>query len=134
MEVKFEAKNVTAAKKYGPRCQVVPVDVKRSELVKTSTASAFFVEKHHTKIKKAAKASPVLEVSESMQNDENTALLNTLPDCLALADTQVEGASKLIENATIVFYCIGHFKRDFLIYSCSSCSSYNRHKRSFSFH
>ena len=100
MEVKFEAKNATAAKKYGPRCQVVPVDVKCSEVVKTSTASVFFVEKHHTKIKKAAKASPVLDVFESMQNDENTALLNTLPDCLSLADTQVEGVSKLIENAT----------------------------------
>lgn len=100
MEVKFEAKNVTAAKKYGPRCQVVPVDVKRSDVVKTSTESAFFIEKHHTKIKKASTASPVLEVSESMQDDENTALLNTLPDCLALADTQVEGVSKLIANAT----------------------------------
>ena len=100
MEVTFEAKTVTADKKYGPRYHVVPADVKRPEMIKTSTESAFFVEKHHTKIKKASKASPVLEVSESMLNDENTALLNTLPDCLALADTQVESASKLIDNAT----------------------------------
>ncbi|KAF1327933.1 putative Pollike protein, partial [Globisporangium splendens] len=100
MEVTFESKNVTADKKYGVRYQVVPVDVKRSDVVKSSTESAFFVEKHHTKIRKASKASPILEVSESMLNDENTALLNTLPDRLALADTQVEGASKLIDNAT----------------------------------
>ncbi|KAF1328542.1 putative Pollike protein, partial [Globisporangium splendens] len=100
MEVSFEVKNVAADKKYGPRYQVIPVDVKRPEALKTSTESAFFVEKHHTKIRKASKASPILEVSESMLNDENTALLNTLPDRLALADTQVEGASKLIDNAT----------------------------------
>ncbi|KAF1327039.1 putative Pollike protein, partial [Globisporangium splendens] len=100
MEVSFEVKDVAADKKYGPRYQVIPVDVKRPEALKTSTESAFFVEKHHTKIRKASKASPILEVSESMLNDENTALLNTLPDRLALADTQVEGASKLIDNAT----------------------------------
>ncbi|KAF1321893.1 putative Pollike protein, partial [Globisporangium splendens] len=100
MEVSFEVKNVAADKKYGPRYQVIPVDVKRPEALKTSTESAFFVEKHHTKIRKASKASPILEVSEPMLNDENTALLNTLPDRLALADTQVEGASKLIDNAT----------------------------------
>ncbi|CAH0485663.1 unnamed protein product [Peronospora farinosa] len=50
--------------------------------------------------KKAAKASPVLEVTEAMINDENTALLNTLPDCLAKADKKVDGVCKLLENAT----------------------------------
>jgi hypothetical protein len=100
MEVKFELKNLTADKQYGVRHQVLPVDVKRPDELMTSTESAFFFEKHHTKIKKASKASPVLEVSESMLNDENTSLLNTLPDCLALADTQVVSASKLIDNAT----------------------------------
>ncbi|KAG2958329.1 hypothetical protein PC120_g28344, partial [Phytophthora cactorum] len=60
MEVTFESKNVTADKKYGDRYHVAPVDVKRPDAVKTSTESAFFVEKHHTKIKKASKASPVM--------------------------------------------------------------------------
>jgi hypothetical protein len=100
MEVKFESKNVTADKKYGVRHHVLPVDVKRPDELKTSTESAFFVEKHHTKIKKASKASPVLEVTESMLNDENTALLNTLTDCLAEADKKVDGVRKLLENAT----------------------------------
>jgi hypothetical protein len=100
MEVTFESKDVTADKKYGVRRQIVPVDVKRPAKLKTSTESAFFVEKHHIKIKKASKASPVMEVTESMLNDENTALLNTLPDRLAEADKKVDGACKLIENAT----------------------------------
>jgi hypothetical protein len=100
MEVKFESKNLTADKQYGVRHQVLPVDVKRPDELKASTESAFFLEKHHTKIKKAAKASPVLEVTESMLNDENTALLNILPDCLAEADTKVDGVLKILENAT----------------------------------
>ncbi|KAF1318173.1 hypothetical protein FI667_g14138, partial [Globisporangium splendens] len=100
MEVKFKSKNATADKKYGVRHQILPVDVKRPAELKTSTESAFFVEKHHTKIRKASKASPLLEVTESMLNDENTALLNTLPDCLAEADKKVEGVCKLLENAT----------------------------------
>ena len=100
MEVTFESKNVTADKKYGVRRQVLPVDVKRPDALMVSTESAFFVEKHHTKIKKASKASPVVLVSESMLNDENTALLNTLPDCLAEADKKVDGVRKLLENAT----------------------------------
>ena len=100
MEATFEAKNVTADPKYGVRCQIVPVDVKRPETVKTANESAFFVEKHHTKIKKASRSSPILEVTESMLNDENTALLDTLPDRLADADTKVDLACKLVENAT----------------------------------
>ena len=100
MEATFEAKNVTADPKYGVRCQIVPVDVKRPETVKTANESAFFVEKHHTKIKKASRSSPILEVTESMLNDENTALLDTLPDRLADADTKVDIACKLVENAT----------------------------------
>ncbi|KAG2758866.1 hypothetical protein Pcac1_g29042, partial [Phytophthora cactorum] len=61
MEVTFESKN-------------------RPDAVKASTESAFFVEKHHTKIKKASKASSVMEVTEAMLDDENTALLNVIPD------------------------------------------------------
>ncbi|KAF1775023.1 hypothetical protein GQ600_12224 [Phytophthora cactorum] len=81
MEVTFESKN-------------------RPDAVKTSTESAFFVEKHHTKIKKASKASPVMEVTEAMLDDENTALLNVIPDRLAEADKKVDGVCKLLENAT----------------------------------
>ncbi|KAF1328765.1 putative Pollike protein, partial [Globisporangium splendens] len=100
MEVAFEAKDATADAKFGPRYQILPTEVKRPEALKTSPESALFVEKHCTKIRKASKASSLAGVAESMLNDENTALLNTLPDRLALADTQVEGASKLIDNAT----------------------------------
>ena len=100
MEATFESKNVTADKKYGVRHHVAPVDVKRPDAVKTSTESAFFVEKHHTKIKKASKASPLIEVTEAMMNDENTALLNVIPDRLAEADKKVDGVCKLLENAT----------------------------------
>ena len=100
MEVTFESKNVTADKKYGARYHVAPVDVKRPDAVKTSTESAFFVEKHHTKIKKASKASPIIEVTEAMLNDENTALLNVIPDRLQEADKKVDGVCKLLENAT----------------------------------
>ena len=100
MEVTFESKNVTADKKYGVRYHVAPVDVKRPDAVKTSTESAFFVEKHHTKIKKASKASSVMAVTEAMLDDENTALLNVIPDRLAEADKKVDGVFKLLENAT----------------------------------
>lgn len=100
MEVTFELKNATADMKHGVRRQIVPVDVKRPDAVKSTKESAFFIEKHHTKVKKALKASPILEVTESMLNDENTALLNTLPDRLTAADKKVEGACKLVENAT----------------------------------
>ncbi|KAL8024078.1 hypothetical protein Plhal710r2_c005g0021591 [Plasmopara halstedii] len=100
MEVLFESKDVTADKKYGVRRQIIPMNVKRPDAVKTLNESAFFVEKHHTKIKRASKASPVMEVTESMLDDENTALLNTLPDRLAEADKKVDRMCKLLENAT----------------------------------
>ncbi|KAL8010678.1 hypothetical protein Plhal710r2_c058g0167631 [Plasmopara halstedii] len=41
------------------------------------------------RIKKAAKATPILEVTESMINDENTALLDTLPNKFDEADRAV---------------------------------------------
>uniref|UniRef100_A0AAV1VCB7 Uncharacterized protein n=1 Tax=Peronospora matthiolae TaxID=2874970 RepID=A0AAV1VCB7_9STRA len=100
MSVTFESKNVTADKTYGVRYHVAPVDVKRPDSMKTSTESAFFVEKHHTKIKKAFKATPIMAVTEAMLDDENTALFSVLPDRLAEADTKVDGVCKLFENAT----------------------------------
>ncbi|RMX69974.1 hypothetical protein DD238_000673 [Peronospora effusa] len=100
MEAKFELRDLTTDKQYGVRHQVLPLDVKRPDVMKTSTESSFFVEKHHTKIRRAAKASSVLEVAESMLNDENTALLNILPDCLTSADTQVDGVGQLLEHVT----------------------------------
>jgi hypothetical protein len=100
MEVAFEAKDVTADAKFGPRYQILPSEVKRPEALKTSSESAFFVEKHHTKVRKASKASSLAEVAESMLNDENTALLSVLPDCLATADTKVVSILNIVENAT----------------------------------
>lgn len=100
MEVTLETKCVTADTKYGVRRQIVPVDVKRPDAIKSANESAFFIEKRHTKIKKASKASPIFEVTESMLNDENTALLDNLPDRLAAADKKVDSACKLVENAT----------------------------------
>lgn len=88
---------MTADKKHGVRRQVVSVDVKRPDVIKNANESAFFVEKRHTKI---TKASHIFEVIESMLNDENTALLDNLPDRLAAADKKVDGACKLVENAT----------------------------------
>ncbi|CAI5728543.1 unnamed protein product [Peronospora destructor] len=38
--------------------------------------------------------------SQSMLNDKSASMLNTLPDCLVLADTQVAGVSKLTDHAT----------------------------------
>ena len=35
-----------------------------------------------------------------MLNDENTAILSILPDCLASADTQVDGVRQLLEHTT----------------------------------
>ncbi|POM79846.1 Hypothetical protein PHPALM_2390, partial [Phytophthora palmivora] len=100
MEVKFESIDATVDKKYGIRHRVRPVDVKRPEALKSSTESAFFVEKHHTKIRKAPKPSPVVEVTESMISVENTALLNTLDDHLEDADKRVDSISKILGNAT----------------------------------
>jgi hypothetical protein len=100
MEVQLEMKDTAADTKYGVRKQVVPVNVKRSEAIKTAAESAFFVENNHTKVKKATKASLIIEVTESMINDENTALLNTLSDKLEQADDKVGSMVKLVENAT----------------------------------
>ncbi|KAF1331469.1 putative Pollike protein, partial [Globisporangium splendens] len=100
VEVAFEAKKVTADKKYGIRYQVLPTEVKRPEALKESKESAFFIEKHHTKVRKSPKASHIVEVAESMANDENTALLSVLPDRLTHADTKVDAACKIVANAT----------------------------------
>ncbi|KAF1331678.1 putative Pollike protein, partial [Globisporangium splendens] len=100
MEVAFEAKDVSADAKFGPRYQILPTEVRRPEALKTSPESAFFVEKHHTKIRKTSKASSLAEVAESMLNDENTALLSILPDCLATADTKVASVLNIVENVT----------------------------------
>ncbi|KAF1326586.1 putative Pollike protein, partial [Globisporangium splendens] len=100
MEVRFESIDATVDKKYGVRHHVRPVDVKRPGALKASTESAFFVEKHHTKIRKASKPSPVVEVTESMISDENTALLNTLADRLEDADKKVDGIATILGKAT----------------------------------
>jgi hypothetical protein len=100
MEASFEVKKTTADKKYGIRYQVMPTDVKRPETLKESKESAFFIEKHHTKVKKSTKASHIVEVTESMVNDENTALLSVLPDRLKHADTKVDAVCKIISNTT----------------------------------
>ncbi|KAF1331688.1 hypothetical protein FI667_g4271, partial [Globisporangium splendens] len=100
VEAAFEAKKVTADKKYGIRYQVLPTEVKRPEALKESKESAFFIEKHHTKVRKSPKASHIVEVAESMANDENTALLSVLPDRLTHADTKVDAACKIVANAT----------------------------------
>ena len=73
---------------FGVRHQVLPLGVKRPDVLQTSNESAFFVEKHHTKIKKATKASFVFEVAEAMLNDENTALVSLIPDCIDDAKTR----------------------------------------------
>ncbi|KAF1328370.1 putative Pollike protein, partial [Globisporangium splendens] len=70
------------------------------EALKESKESAFFIEKHHTKVRKSPKASHIVEVAESMANDENTALLSVLPDRLTHADTKVDAACKIVANAT----------------------------------
>uniref|UniRef100_A0AAV1V468 Uncharacterized protein n=1 Tax=Peronospora matthiolae TaxID=2874970 RepID=A0AAV1V468_9STRA len=68
--------------------------------MKTSTESAFFVEKHHTRIKKASKATSIIKVAEAMSDDEHAALLNALPDRLKEADTKGDGVCKLFANST----------------------------------
>ncbi|KAL8009034.1 hypothetical protein Plhal710r2_c075g0179071 [Plasmopara halstedii] len=100
MEVEFELKDITTDKKHGDCKQIVPVNVMRPKWVETSTESAFFIEKHHSKIVKAAKATSIIEVTESMLNDENTALLDTLPDRLLAAEAKVGGIVNIIESAT----------------------------------
>ncbi|KAL8000666.1 hypothetical protein Plhal703r1_c21g0092221 [Plasmopara halstedii] len=99
MEVEFELKDITTDKNYGVRKQITHVNVRRPQSVEISTESAFFIEKHHTKIVKAVKATSIIEVTKSMLNDENTALLDLLPDRV-LADTKVGGIVKIIENTT----------------------------------
>lgn len=99
MEMALELKDVSAHKKYGKRRQIVPTNVTRPAAILTATETAFFVEKHHTKVKLAAKASPILAVTKSMLDDESTALLDTLSDRLVLADSKVDSAVKLLTNA-----------------------------------
>ncbi|KAL7690945.1 hypothetical protein Plhal304r1_c010g0037961 [Plasmopara halstedii] len=83
MEVEFELKDITTEKKHGVRKQIMPVNVRRPE-----------------SIVKAVKATSIIEVTESMLNDENTALLDLLPDRVLAADAKVGGIVKIIENAT----------------------------------
>ncbi|KAL7690075.1 hypothetical protein Plhal304r1_c013g0049031 [Plasmopara halstedii] len=83
MEVSFELKDVTAGKNYGVRRQIMPVNRSR-----------------HTKIKKASKASPVMQVTESILDDKNRALRNTLTDLLAEPGRKVDRVSKLFEKVT----------------------------------
>ncbi|TYZ67304.1 hypothetical protein PybrP1_010239, partial [[Pythium] brassicae (nom. inval.)] len=98
ISVSFDSFDATVKTKFGIRHQIVPTNVKIPEPLKTSAEAVFFVEKHHTKIRKATKAAPVIEVAEAMANDENTALLNTLPDRLEEADKKVERVVKIFEN------------------------------------
>ncbi|KAL7689654.1 hypothetical protein Plhal304r1_c015g0056851 [Plasmopara halstedii] len=100
MEVEFELKDITTDKKHGVRKQIMPVNVRRPESVETSIESAFFIEKHHTKIVKALKVTSIIEVTVSMLNDENTTLLDLLSDRVMAADAKVGGIVKIIENAT----------------------------------
>ncbi|KAL7694699.1 hypothetical protein Plhal304r1_c001g0002931 [Plasmopara halstedii] len=100
MEVEFELKDITTDKKHGVRKQIMPVNVRRPKSVEASTESAFFIEKHHTKIVKAVKATSIIEVTESMLNDENKTPLDLLPDRVLAADAKVGGIVKTTENAT----------------------------------
>ncbi|KAL7683541.1 hypothetical protein Plhal304r1_c041g0120031 [Plasmopara halstedii] len=106
MEVEIVVKDATADKRHGARKQIVPVNVKRPDAINTSSESAFFIEKHHTRKKKAAKVTSILEVTESMITDENTAQLDTLPDKFAEADETVPSMVKLIENATNPYHIV----------------------------
>uniref|UniRef100_A0AAV1V3T1 Uncharacterized protein n=1 Tax=Peronospora matthiolae TaxID=2874970 RepID=A0AAV1V3T1_9STRA len=99
MEVRFESTDLTEDPTLGVRHQVLPLGVKRPDALQTSTESAFFVEKHHTKIKKSTKASFLPKVAEAMLNDENTALLNLTPDCIEDANSKVGGMCKILTNA-----------------------------------
>ena len=99
MEVRFKTTDLTSNPTFGVRHQVMPMGVKRPDALKTSTESDFFLEKHHTKIKKTIKDSFVPKVAEAMINDENTALLSLLPDLLEEADTKLAGMCKIIKNS-----------------------------------
>ena len=99
MEVRFELTDLTEDPSSGVRHQVLPLGVKRPAALQTSTESAFFVEKHHTKTKKSTTASFVPEVAEAMLNDENTALLSLVPDCIDDAKVKVGGMCKILKNA-----------------------------------
>ncbi|TYZ69419.1 hypothetical protein PybrP1_004226, partial [[Pythium] brassicae (nom. inval.)] len=94
----FQSFDASVDPKYGMRHQIVPAEVKIPAALKASKEAAFFVEKRHTTISKAKTATPMAEVVESMANDENTVLLNTLPDLLASADGKVDGIVKIVEN------------------------------------
>ncbi|CEG37076.1 uncharacterized protein PHALS_04537 [Plasmopara halstedii] len=100
MEVEFELKDITTDKKHGVRKQIMSVNIRRPKSVETSTVSAFVIEKHYITIVKAAKATPIIKWTESMLNDKNTALLDTLPDRLMAADAKVSGIVKIIGSAT----------------------------------
>ncbi|CEG39245.1 uncharacterized protein PHALS_09298 [Plasmopara halstedii] len=89
MEVSFELKDVIADKKYGVRRQIITANMKRPDTVKTSVESTFIIENHHTKVKMASKPLQVMEVTESI-NDENTALIITLPGRLVEADKKID--------------------------------------------
>lgn len=82
------------------RKQIVPVAVVHHTGMTTAKDLVFYMEKHHTKLKKAAKASSIQEITEAMINGEISLLLYTLPDCPVLADEKVDGMVKLLENAT----------------------------------
>ncbi|KAL7688159.1 hypothetical protein Plhal304r1_c020g0072831 [Plasmopara halstedii] len=73
MKAEFELNDITTDKKHGVRKQITTVN-------------------HHTKIVKAVKATSIIEVTESLLNDENTALLDLLPDRVLVAD------AKLVES------------------------------------
>ncbi|CEG42905.1 uncharacterized protein PHALS_13141 [Plasmopara halstedii] len=89
------------------------VNVKRLDALNTSSESALFIEKHHTMIKKVAKATPILEITESMINGENTAQLDTLPNKFAEADETLPSMIRLIEDAA---------NPDHIVRSAAACS------------
>ncbi|KAL7680955.1 hypothetical protein Plhal304r1_c061g0148731 [Plasmopara halstedii] len=96
-ELQPQPLNGIATTKY---FQIVSVNVKRPDTINTSSKPAFFVDKHHTRIKKATKTTPILVVTESMTNDENTALLDTLSDKFDKNDDLESSMVKAIENAS----------------------------------
>uniref|UniRef100_A0AAV1UDM2 Uncharacterized protein n=1 Tax=Peronospora matthiolae TaxID=2874970 RepID=A0AAV1UDM2_9STRA len=98
MEVRFESTDLTEDPTLGVHHQALPLGVKRPDALQTSTESAFFVEKHHTKIKKATRASFVPEVAEAMLSDDKTALLSLLPDCFDAANSKVGSMCKLLKT------------------------------------
>ncbi|CAI5713460.1 unnamed protein product [Peronospora destructor] len=64
----FTSFDATVDAKYGKRLRIIPANVVVPDSLKSSTEAVFFVEKRHTKISKAKKASPLVEVAESMMN------------------------------------------------------------------